>query len=52
MKLTPDEMQQYLPFFIDEEFPKGSKSRGHAIVHIALFLQWIKKHVKDTNEPV
>lgn len=47
---TADELSSYLSFFIDEEFPKGaSQSRGHAILHIALFISWLQKNVTKTK---
>lgn len=50
MKLSPDEMQTLLPMFIDAEFPKGkNKDRDAAIVHVALFLMWLKKSVKEND---
>ena len=42
-----EDMQAFLPYFIDAEFKKGkSKTRGLAILHVALFLDWCKKNVK------
>ena len=43
------DMQAFLPYFISDEFPKGkSKARGQAILHVALFLDWMKKHTSTT----
>lgn len=49
MKLSPDDLQSFLPFFMDEEYPKGREhpDRGHAIVHICHFILWLKEHVKE-----
>ena len=42
-----EDMQAFLPYFIDAEFKKGkSKTGGLAILHVALFLDWCKKNVK------
>lgn len=41
-----EDMQAFLPYFISDEFPKGkSKARGQAILHVALFLDWMKHHI-------
>ena len=48
MKFTPSELQSYLPFFIEDEYPKGkTKERGSAVVAIALFLVWVEENVKE-----
>ena len=47
MKFSIEEMQSYLPLFIDAEYKKGKdKDRGTAILAVALFLMWLKNNVK------
>lgn len=49
MKLSPDDLKAYLPLFFQDEFKKGHEDRGIAIVAIALFINWLKNHVKETK---
>lgn len=48
MTYTLHELQSLLPFFIEAEFRK-KKDKGAAILHISLFLDWVKKNVKQTK---
>lgn len=53
-----EDLQAFLPMFIDAEFPKGGKGkwlgvgineielRGLAILHVTLFIEWCKKNIK------
>lgn len=53
MTFTPDDLQSYLPFFIDAEYPKKEEGdedkgmRGEAIVACALFILWLKNNVTE-----
>ena len=47
MKLTPDDLKSLVPLFFEDEFKKGHEDRGIAIVAIALFIGWLKNHVKE-----
>lgn len=44
---TLQELQDRLPEFIDDRYPKESKERGIAIVAIALYTMWLRE--KELN---
>lgn len=38
--------REQLSEFIEDEFPKGNKSRGEVLVGLSLFLVWLQKRAK------
>ena len=48
---TLQQLQDLLPEYVDEEYPKGeTKDRGKATVMIVLYIQWLRKQeLKDEN---
>jgi len=48
MKELIKTMEDMLPDYIDEAYPKGVREdRGIATVSICLYLNWLKKQLKD-----
>lgn len=50
-KYSLEELQELLPEFIEEEYPKGeTKDRGKATVAIVLYCLWLRK--KEINSKI